>query len=180
MVATVALGRGSVRDDVTQIVLDELKAAQFPVARSVTVQREREYIEQLVEQVANSNEAEAILLIGGVGLGPRDYTCEAVDRIVNRRMDGFGEAYRRLLLDEGGSPDPSLGGHPTERGARREAATVRAAVTRATGGVCDGCIVLAIPRQSPALMRRAMQQLVIPVLPMAMHIAAGHGPASIR
>jgi molybdopterin biosynthesis enzyme MoaB len=41
--------------------------------------------------------------------------------------------------------------------------------------VCDGCVVIALPRQQPAVMKRAMQKLVLPVLPQAVRIASGAG-----
>jgi molybdopterin adenylyltransferase len=153
LVATVALGRASVQDDVTHVVVEELRAATFVMSRSLTVHREKQFIEQLVSNVATSNEADAIILIGGAGIGPRDYTCEAVDDRADRRVEGFGEAYRRLLLEEGD--------------------TIGAVLTRATAGVCNQCVVLAIPRQAAATMRRAMKSLVIPFLPEAVRIASG-------
>jgi molybdenum cofactor biosynthesis protein B len=159
LVATVAPGRASVRDDVTRVVLDELRAGSFAISRSLTVHREQQFIEQLVSNVATSNEADVIILIGGAGIGPRDFTCEAVDRLADRRVEGFGEAYRRALL-EGGD-------------------LTAAVLTRATAGVCNQCVVIALPRQSGATTLRAMKSLVIPLLPAAVRIAAGLGHASV-
>jgi molybdenum cofactor biosynthesis protein B len=157
LVATVAAGRASVQEDVTQVVVGALRAGGFLVERTVTVQREREFIQQLVSNIANGNEADAILLIGGVGVGPRDYTCEAVDDLADRRMEGFGEAYRRLLFD-----------------AEDNIASV--VTVRAMAAVYSGCIVVALPRQNAAVMRRAMETLVVPMLPEAMRIAVGPIP----
>jgi molybdenum cofactor biosynthesis protein B len=153
LVATIALGRGSVKDDVSQIVVDELHAAKFSVVRSVTVNREKAFIQQLVSNVANGNEADGIILIGGVGLGPRDYTCEAVDEMADRRIEGFGEAYRRLLRDE-----LDVG--------------VNSVIARATAAVCNKCVVMAFPRQ-PIPLRRATQALVVPLLAETVRIAVG-------
>src|SRR5580704_11654913 len=160
LVATVALGRASVRDDVTQVVIDELRAAQSIVDRSVTVNREKEFIRQLVSSVVDSNEADAIVIIGGVGVGPRDFTCEAVDELGDRRLEGFGEAYRRLLLEAGES-------------------YARVVTARATACVYNGSVVLALPRQTAPLVRRAMQDLVIPMLPEAVRIATGKRPLQL-
>jgi molybdenum cofactor biosynthesis protein B len=157
LVATVVAGRASVQEDVTQVVVGALRAGGFLVERTVTVQREREFIQQLVSNIANGNEADAILLIGGVGVGPRDYTCEAVDDLADRRMEGFGEAYRRLLFD-----------------AEDNIASV--VTVRAMAAVYSGCIVVALPRQNAAVMRRAMETLVVPMLPEAMRIAVGPIP----
>jgi molybdenum cofactor biosynthesis protein B len=154
IVATVALGRASVKEDVTQVVIDGLFEAGFRVERSFTVNREKEFIRQLVQNIATSNEAEALLLLGGVGIGPRDYTCEAAYELADRRVEGFGEAYRQLLRDGG------------------EAASV-AMTVRAAAVVCNRCVVVALPRQSAAVVRRAMQKLVVPMLPEAVRIAVG-------
>jgi molybdenum cofactor biosynthesis protein B len=155
LIATVALGRASVPDDLAQLVEDELRAGGFVVSRSLTVHREKEFIQQLVSNVASSNEADAIVLIGGSGIGPRDYACEAIGDLADRRIEGFGEAYRRLLLEQG----DALG----------------AVLARAAAGVCNQCVVLAIPRQNAATVRRAMKSLVVPLLPVAARIAAGTG-----
>jgi molybdenum cofactor biosynthesis protein B len=158
-VATIAPGRASVRDDVTQIVVEELRAGHIDIVRSsVVVNREKQFIEQLVRNVATGNEADAIVLVGGSGIGPRDYACQAVDALADRPIEGFGEEYRRLLRD---GDDGSV---------------VTAVLSRATAAVCDGCVVVALPRQTAALMRRALQKLVVPMLPQAVKIAGGGGP----
>ncbi|MDP9149621.1 MAG: molybdopterin-binding protein [Myxococcota bacterium] len=158
MVATVALGRASIPDDVRQLVVDTLRAAQFAFVRGVTVNREKQFILQLISNVANANEADAIILIGGVGIGPRDFTCEAVDQSVDRRIEGFGEAYRQLLREEFGAGPGAF-------------------LARAAAGVCNKCLVFALPRTSEPL-RRAMQLLVIPSLADAVRVAEGRATSS--
>jgi molybdopterin biosynthesis enzyme MoaB len=157
LVATVALGRASVRDDVTQVAIYEVEAAGFQVVRSVTVNREKEFIVQLLSNVATGNEADASILIGGDGIGPRDYACEAVDELTDHRIEGFGEEYRRVLRE---GDDGSL---------------VTAVLTRASAGVYGQCVVIALPRQAASVLRRAMQELVVPLLPQAVRIATGIG-----
>jgi molybdenum cofactor biosynthesis protein B len=155
VVAAVALGRGSVKDDVVQIVVTELDLAKLQFVRGVTVNREKQFIQQLVSHIANSNEADAVILVGGAGIGPRDDTCEAVDELSDHPIEGFGEAYRTLLRDELGAGTSAL-------------------LARATAGVCNKCVVFAMPRQPEAL-RRAVRGLVIPTLTQAVRIAAGTG-----
>jgi len=153
IVATVALGRASVQDDVAQIVVDEMIAANFALVRKVTVNRERQFIEQLVAHIANSNEADVVILIGGVGAGPRDYTCEAVDGLADRRLEGFGEAFRRLIQQELNAGVESL-------------------LERATAVVYNKLVVFALPRK-PAPLRRAVRDLVLPTAAAAVRIATG-------
>jgi molybdopterin adenylyltransferase len=166
LVATVSPGRASVKEDVAQIVIDEVNVQTSGFVqnitvnrfvRSVTVNRERRFIEELVSSVADNNEADVIILIGGVGLGPRDYTCEAVDGMVGRRIEGFGEAFRRLLREDLGSG-------------------VKALLARATAGVYNRTLVVALPRQ-PEPVRLAMRELVLPNMATAVRIASqGQAP----
>jgi molybdenum cofactor biosynthesis protein B len=155
IVATVALGRASVKEDVAQIVIDEIDTAKLHFARSVTVNREKQFIQQLVSHVATSNEADAIILVGGVGIGPRDFTCEAIEDIADRRIEGFGEAFRQLLREELHAGPSTL-------------------LARASAAICNKCVIVALPRQ-PEPLRRAMRSLVLPTLRQAVRTAAGQG-----
>jgi molybdenum cofactor biosynthesis protein B len=152
-VVVATIGRASTREDYAKIIIDGLEGAHFTFVRSVTVTREKQFIQQLVSNVANSNEADAIVLIGGVGLGPRDFTCEAVEELADRRIEGFGEAYRRML---------------------RETLNVgtEALLERATAVVYNKCVVFALPQQLVPL-QRAVQTLVIPTLTQAVRAAEG-------
>jgi molybdenum cofactor biosynthesis protein B len=152
LVATVSVGRGSVQDDVSKIVHDELHTAEVTLVRGVIVNREKRFIQQLVMNIANTNEADVVILIGGVGFGPRDYTCEAVDELVDRRIEGFGEAFRRLLRED---VHLQAGGF----------------LQRATAGVFNKCIVFALPRQAEPV-RMALRKLVIPAAAEAVRVAA--------
>src|SRR5580704_15511600 len=77
-----------------KVVAEEVQAAGFKLVRSVVVNGEGEFIQQLVSNVSNDNEADAIILVGGTGIGPRDSACEALDGFVERQIEGFAEAYR--------------------------------------------------------------------------------------
>jgi molybdenum cofactor biosynthesis protein B len=153
IVATVNVGRGSVQEDVPGIATEELKAAGFIQMRGVTVNREKEFIQQLISSIGSRNEADALVLIGGVGIGPRDYTCEAVDSLVDQRIEGFGEACRQLLRTE-----------------RQVGAG--AFLLRATAGVYSKCLIFALPRQ-PEPVRLALRKLIIPTLADALRIVVG-------
>lgn len=98
-------------------------------------------------QIASGNEADVVVLVGGVGLGPRDFTCEAVDGLTDRRIEGFGEGFRQLMRDECD-------------------AGVLAALARATAGMCQRSLVVALPRKADAV-RAAVRALVIPAVTAA-------------
>jgi molybdenum cofactor biosynthesis protein B len=167
LVAAVTAYKSRTLDDLAKSVTDDLRAV-FSIARSVTVKSELQYIRQLVSSVATSNEADAMIVIGGTGFGPFDNTCEAIDGLVERRIEGFAEDYRRLLRDEFAAGAPSF-------------------LARATAGVYSQCIVFALSGQ-PAHVRRAIDVLVTPSLPDAIELATGRvrthvgrsGPDSMR
>jgi molybdenum cofactor biosynthesis protein B len=158
LVATVAMGRSHLTEDAVHIVTSALSAAKVTVVRTVTVNREAQFIQLLISNVSNDNQADAIILIGGTGFGPRDFTSEAVDACVERRIEGFGEAYRRLLAE-----DLRMG--------------TSALLARATAGVFNQCVVFAVPRK-PAELARAVERLIIPSLREAVHQASGRRTAA--
>jgi molybdenum cofactor biosynthesis protein B len=138
-------------DPLAKAVTEEVRRAGLLVVRNVVVRGERQYIQLLVSNVSNGNEADAIVMVGGVGIGPRDDTCEAINTFVERRIEGFGEAYRQLLADDLG---------------------VQALLVRATAGVYNQCVVFAMAgRQNDVT--RAMEKLVLPTLPQAVELATG-------
>jgi molybdenum cofactor biosynthesis protein B len=157
VVATVTAGRASLPEDAARPVIEEVQDAKLTFVRSVVVNGEPHFIQQLVSNVSNSNEADVIVMVGGTGFGPRDFTCEALDTFLERHIEGFGEAYRQLLRQEF-----SVG--------------AGAMLARATAGVYNRCLVFALPKNASRL-RRAMQLIVLPTLFEAAELAAGRMPA---
>lgn len=90
----------------------------------------------------------AILVIGGTGVGPSDQTIEAIERILDKRLDGFIEAFQRLAGEQMGPP---------------------ALLLRAIAGVIGQCLVFAIPG-NPGAVHLATTKLVLPLLPYAQQI----------
>jgi molybdenum cofactor biosynthesis protein B len=95
----------------------------------------------------------AVVLTGGTGIGPRDVTVEAVLPLLDRCLDGFGEAFRRLSFDQIGP---------------------RALLSRAMGGVIGQTLVFALPG-SPKAVELALERLIIPVLPHSGSMLRGGG-----
>ena len=81
-----------------------------------------------------------VLLTGGTGLAPRDTTYEAIQAILEKKLDGFGELFRMLSYEEIGSA---------------------AMLSRATAGVCRRTLIFATPG-STAAVRLAMDKLILP------------------
>ncbi|HIK53832.1 MAG TPA: MogA/MoaB family molybdenum cofactor biosynthesis protein [Synechococcales cyanobacterium M55_K2018_004] len=87
-------------------------------------------------------EIEALVLNGGTGIAPRDTTYDAIERLLEKTLPGFGELFRWLSYQEIGS---------------------RAIASRAVAGVCQGRIVFSLPGSSHAV-RLAMEKLILPEL----------------
>lgn len=140
-------------EELARIASEEVRGAGFTLVRNVVVQPDAQIIRQLVENISNDNEADAILLLGGAGFGPRDHACDAVNEFVERRIEGFGWAYRRLLID-----DLDFGPH--------------AWMVRATAGVYNQCLVFVMAGRARDV-QHAMQKLIVPTLPDAVALATG-------
>jgi molybdenum cofactor biosynthesis protein B len=98
---------------------------------------------QLQIALATTNPAvQAIIINGGTGIAKRDSTFEAVDEMLEKRLDGFGQLFRVLTYQEIGSA---------------------AIMTRATAGVIKGRVLFSIPGSEHAV-RLAMEKLIIPEL----------------
>ncbi len=92
----------------------------------------------------------AIVLTGGSGIGRRDVTHETVTDLFDRRIDGFGEAFRRLSWEHVGA---------------------RAMLSRATAGVRGRTMIFALPGSPRAAALGA--SLVRDVLPHAREVLLG-------
>ncbi len=167
LVGAVTSSRSKMIEELAKGVAEEVRTAGFKLVRSVVVNGEAQFIQQLVSNVSNDNEADAIILVGGTGFGPRDHVVEALHPFLERRIEGLGEAYRRMLR-EGAGGDAYRGGatgEGTELGAH-------AWLVRATAGVYNQCLVFALTGRAGDL-KRALQTLIAPTLVEAVELATG-------
>ncbi|MGD0949287.1 MAG: molybdenum cofactor biosynthesis protein B [Candidatus Binatia bacterium] len=83
-----------------------------------------------------------IIINGGTGLTRRDTTFEAVSRVLDKEIAGFGELFRLLSYEDIGAA---------------------AMLSRATAGVVGDRVVFSVPG-SPAAVELAMTKLIVPAL----------------
>jgi molybdenum cofactor biosynthesis protein B len=148
---TVSDTRTRETDESGALLVELLRQAGHTVVRHAIIKDEPEFVQDLVRNLSDENTADAILLSGGTGISKRDSTPEALEAIFQKRMDGFGEAFRRLSWDEIGP---------------------RAVLTRATAGVFNGAVVFALPG-SPNAVRLGVEKLILPILEHAIDLAQG-------
>ena len=85
---------------------------------------------------------QAVIVNGGTGISRRDSTFEAVDALLEKRLDGFGEIFRYLTYQDIGSS---------------------AIMSRATAGIVKGRVLFSTPGSENAV-RLAMEKLILPEL----------------
>jgi len=93
-----------------------------------------------LRRLARAGRARVVLVTGGTGIAPRDTTYEAIERILEKRLPGFGEIFRLLSYRRIGPA---------------------AILSRAVAGTCRGMIVFSMPGSEPAV-RLAMTRLILP------------------
>ena len=153
---TVSDSRTAADDRSGRVLAEEL--AQFAVVRHEIVPDEAERIVAIVRHVMEEDEADALVLSGGTGIAPRDVTFEALENLFDKRLEGFGEAFRRLSWEEIGP---------------------RAMLSRATAGTIGTRLVFSLPGSEKAV-RLGVRELVVPILAHAvdlLHGRTGHPAA---
>jgi molybdenum cofactor biosynthesis protein B len=116
--------------------------ARHRLTGSTVVPDDPAAITAAIERAAADPATQAIILTGGTGLSRRDSTFEAIDRLLEKRLDGFGELFRWLSFQEIGPP---------------------AMLSRATAGLYQGKVLFSLPGSEGAV-RLAMERLILPEL----------------
>lgn len=136
-------------DDASGAALKEELAA-FALVRHAIVRDEPQAILAAIAD-AQGADVDAIVFTGGTGIAPRDITYETMAGKLEKTLDGFGEAFRRLSWDEIGP---------------------RAILSRATAGTIGKMLVFLLPGSTKAV-RLGAKQLIAPVLAHAVDLANG-------
>jgi len=85
---------------------------------------------------------EVVIVNGGTGLAKRDTTYEALQRLLDKEISGFGELFRMLSYEQIGAA---------------------AMLSRATAGVAGNRVVFSLPGSARAV-ELAMTKLIVPQL----------------
>jgi len=125
-----------------QRIMQMLQEAGHRIVAYFIVKDEPGQILFRVGQGVANEEIQAIIINGGTGISKRDSTFEAVDAMLDKRLDGFGEIFRYLTFREIGSP---------------------AIMSRATAGTVKNRVVFSIPGSENAV-TLAMEKLILPEL----------------
>ncbi len=130
--------------DVSGRLLRESLAADGHIIAFYRIAKdEKEQIHSALNEAVGDPECEAIIFNGGTGIARRDTTFDVIDRVLEKRLIGFGEIFRSLSYAEIGPA---------------------AIMSRATAGTYRNRIVISIPGSSAAV-RLALEKLIRPQLP---------------
>lgn len=151
IIVTVSDTRGSKEDVSGALARERLEAVGVTVVRNEYVRDEREEIAALVRALTASDECDVLVLTGGTGIAPRDVTYEAVAPLLDKVLDGFGEAFRRLSWDEVGA---------------------RSVLSRAVAGTRGRTLVAALPGSTNAV-RLAVDRVLAPIVGHAVKLLRG-------
>jgi len=141
-VLTVSDTRTLETDASGRAIADALTGAGHIVRDRRVVSDDPDRIRAQIAAWLDETDVDVVLTTGGTGLSSRDGTFEVVARLLEKRLDGFGELFRMLSYHEIGPA---------------------AMLSRACAGTARGKILIALPG-SEAAVRLAMSKLVLPEL----------------
>ena len=121
-------------------IVELMRAAGHEVVRRGIVRDEPARIRTELVDLLASPDVDAVVTTGGTGISARDTTYEVVDRMLDKKLDGFGEIFRVLSYEEIGAA---------------------AVLSRAVAGAVGTKLVACLPGSRNAV-RLAVEKLLVP------------------
>jgi molybdopterin adenylyltransferase len=141
-VLTISDTRTEETDTSGRAICELLKEQGHTVSARQLVTDDPERIGAALDSLLARDDVQVVLTTGGTGISRRDSTYEVVERLLEKRLDGFGELFRMMSYTEIGAA---------------------AMLTRACAGLARGRVLFVMPGSESAV-SLAMQKLVLPEL----------------
>ncbi|GAA6620473.1 molybdenum cofactor biosynthesis protein B [Scytonema sp. NUACC26] len=125
-----------------QLIQELLRNANHTIEAYTIVKDEPEQIQEQIKLLGQSHNLDVLLINGGTGIAPRDTTYDAIEKLLEKTLPGFGEIFRFLSYQEIGS---------------------RAIASRAVAGTYQQKLIFSLPGSTNAV-RLAMEKLILPEL----------------
>ncbi len=148
--ASDACSRGDRQDESGAALVELLTDLGAEIVATRIVSDDLDPLTQALREFAERSDVNLIITTGGTGLGPRDNTPEATQRVIEREAPGIAEAIRAESLK----------------------ATPMAMLSRGVCGVCSGTLIVNLPG-SPKAVRESFA-VIAPILPHALDLLAGN------
>nr|WP_290223181.1 MogA/MoaB family molybdenum cofactor biosynthesis protein [Trichocoleus desertorum] len=146
-VITVSDTRSFESDRSGQAIQQLLSTAGHQVHEYTIVPDEPAQIQAQIQALSQRVDLDAVIVNGGTGIAPRDTTYDAIEKLLEKTLPGFGELFRWLSYQEIGS---------------------RAIASRAVAGVYQNKLIFSVPGSTNAV-TLAMEKLILPEL---VHLAS--------
>jgi molybdenum cofactor biosynthesis protein B len=141
-VLTVSDSRTPETDTGGRAIRELLAAAGHLITGHAIVRDEPDDVVARVRSALDDPQTRVIITTGGTGITSRDGTFEAIDSLLDKRLDGFGELFRMLSFQEIGAA---------------------AMMSRAMAGTAARKAIFVLPG-SPHAVHLAMTRLILPEL----------------
>jgi len=141
-VVTISDTRTTETDKSGAIIQQLLKDNNHKVADYKIIKDEPTQIQEYLKSLNENKTLNTVILNGGTGIAPRDTTYDAIEKLLDKTLSGFGEIFRYLSYQEIGS---------------------RAIASRAVAGIYQQKLIFSLPGSSNAV-ELAMKKLIIPEL----------------
>jgi len=141
-VITISDTRDETTDTSGQLIKSLLAHENHQLTGYRIVKDEPDQITELLRDALGQKNVEAIIVNGGTGISPRDGTYEVIVKLLEKRLDGFGEIFRFLSYQDIGSA---------------------AIMSRAVAGSAQGKVLISLPGSKGAV-ELAMEKLILPEL----------------
>ena len=141
-ILTVSDTRTTANDTGGQAIRQLLEEAGHAVTGHAIVRDDPAAVTTAVTGSLADARTQVIITTGGTGITSRDGTFEAIDRLLEKRLTGFGELFRMLSYEQIGAA---------------------AMMSRATAGRVKDKAIFVLPG-SPDAVRLAMTKLIVPEL----------------
>ncbi|MBK1986022.1 MogA/MoaB family molybdenum cofactor biosynthesis protein [Sphaerospermopsis aphanizomenoides BCCUSP55] len=141
-VVTVSDTRTPETDKSGQLIRQLLLTANHTVGDYTIIKDEPAQIQQQIELLVKNANIDAVIFNGGTGIAPRDTTYDAIEKLLEKTLPGFGELFRFLSYQEIGA---------------------RAIASRAVAGIYQNKLIFSLPGSSNAV-RLGMEKLILPEL----------------
>lgn len=129
-------------DETGKRAVELFEGAGHSIAAYVIVENNMGKIGETLEGFLADERIQVIVTSGGTGIGAKDKTVDAVSGKFERRIEGFGELFRRLSFNEIG---------------------VASMMSRSTAGVARGKLVFCLPGSKGA-METALKDIILPAI----------------
>ncbi len=146
-VLTISDTRTPETDTGGNVIVELMQAEGHEISHREIVKDDPPRIEEVLEGLLADASMDAVITTGGTGISGRDTTYEVASRLIDKKLDGFGEIFRMLSYEEIGA-------------AAMLSRAVAGVVTTASGPKFLACL----PGSTNAV-RLAMEKLLVPEMP---------------